>query len=110
MAPVAVHDTIDARQADVARAKAVVNGTSRPPLPDHGVPVAPDYMYKFNKQRPLPTHSADFLEVSHDTDPKSVAADFVAQLSKVLSAGDAAGFAGLFLEQGEESYRRRAPG
>ena len=98
MSPIAVHDLTEISSNNVANIK---HSVARPPLRDHGVPVKPDYMYKFKYQHELPTHSVDFLEIPQDASPQSIATEFVSKLSHVLTSGDAAGFTALFLEQGE---------
>jgi hypothetical protein len=101
MSPIAVHDDRNVGPEVFANFKAKASVVAdQAPLPDHGVPVKPDYMYKFKYNHPLPTHGTEGLEIAIDADATAVANELIAELSHVLSQGDAKGFSELFLEHG----------
>ncbi|KAM0750595.1 putative monooxygenase protein [Meredithblackwellia eburnea MCA 4105] len=106
MSPIALNDNVAAAtqgseaDARLLNLKEAAKVHLRKPLPDHGEPVKKDYMYAFKYNHELPTHGAEGVEVPATTDATAVAQDLVARLSKTLGAGDAKGFAGLFLEYG----------
>lgn len=63
-------------------------------------PVADDYMYDFKFNHPLPTSDVLGVEIPADCDAQKEAETIVNRLAEVLGAGDAQGFANLFLENG----------
>jgi len=107
MSPIALdkNKPEDAIADPIADLKAMA---AREPLPQYPDPVAPDFMYDFKYNHPLPTHGAEGIEAPKDTDATSVATETVEKLGKVLTAGDAEGFANLFMEHGECSSTRSA--
>jgi hypothetical protein len=111
MSPIALHD--DAQVASDLSARltqmkpAADDRKSRKPLPDHGIPVAPDYMYDFKYNHPLPAHDADIMPVPSDTDATEVARSMVERLDHALGKSDAQAFADLFMEHGTRSCSAR---
>lgn len=98
MSPTAI---IDNHKVDLADLKSkVIDGhveLEETPKP----PVADNFMYDFKYNHALPTTDALGVSIPDGVDAQNAAEEIVCKLSKVLSEGDAKGFAGLFLEYGE---------
>lgn len=98
MPPTAVVDTT--APADlIADLKAKVSGASDQPK----AALADNYMYDFQYNHELPTTEALKTKIAEDVDATKVAEELTATLTKVLGDGDAAAFAGLFIDSGEYS-------
>ncbi|KAI5480143.1 flavin-containing monooxygenase [Pseudohyphozyma bogoriensis] len=111
MSPIALDTSVpeasqqaSAQSARLTNLKAAAQAPAVPlqlnSLPDHGEPVARDYMYKFKYNHELPTHGTVGVEVPSDVDATAVAQEVLNALADTLGKSDAKGFANLFLEHG----------
>ncbi|WWC65532.1 uncharacterized protein I303_108150 [Kwoniella dejecticola CBS 10117] len=97
MSPIALDSKINSTPANL-KAKVVEGHVEVEKQPK--LPLADNYMYDFQYNHELPTIKSLGQDIAQDIDPIQEAEKFVAVLSKVLAAGDAAGFTDLFLEHG----------
>lgn len=112
MAPTAIKAEVDGQQVDVANLKVkTVNQHKEIEVesPDEKDPVAPNFMYDFKYNTPLPTFDREGRDFPADTDAPAIVNEFVEnQLAPALQSGDGKAFAGLFFEKGKWPFKINA--
>lgn len=105
MAPSAIKTEVDGQQVDVADLKAkIVNDQKEIEVesPEEKDPVAPNFMYDFKYNTPLPTFDREGRDFPADTDAPAIVNEFVEnKLAPALRSGDGKAFAGLFFKKGK---------
>jgi len=76
---------------------------------DHKPPVADNFMYDFKYNHALPTIDALGIDIREDIDAQAEADSLMQSLERVLGQGDAAGFAGMFLDYGKKPHHAYRP-
>lgn len=105
MAPAAIKTEVDGQQVDVADLKIkIVNDQKEIEVEssDEKDPVAPNFMYDFKYNTPLPTFDREGRDFPANTDAQAIVNEFVEnKLAPALQSGEGKAFAGLFFEKGK---------